>query len=62
MLVQSVLQHMSVVLPANSDAFMVSRIANACAEHVAAYACGPTCKHSCKQSCKSLSVDSPAES
>ena len=37
MLVQSVLQHMPVVLPANSDAFVVSRAGSACAEHVAAY-------------------------
>ena len=37
MLVQSMLQHMPVVLPANCDAFVVSRAGSACAEHVAAY-------------------------
>ena len=31
------LQHMPVVLPANCDAFVVSRAGSACAEHVAAY-------------------------
>ena len=75
-LVQSVLQQLHVVLPANTAAnnllvvgcvsmpelqqaspllagrvhgWLASRAASACAECVAAIACGAACKHSCKQ-------------